>query len=262
VINFGKHWHPNIDFLRINPSRSTKFNANDKNYKELSVNLGIVIDSLSKSYQNGTETTAVLNNISLEIHDGEFVAIQGPSGSGKSTLMNIIGCLDRFNPGSYCLDGINISATNDNQRADIRNNKIGFVFQFFNLLPQYTALENVQLPLFYCNIAPKTAYQKAINALEMLGLKNRMHYWPNQLSGGQKQRVAIARAIINSPSIILADEPTGSLDTKTGREVMNILKELNSQKKTIVMVTHNLGLAKLADRIIQIQDGMIVGELS
>jgi putative ABC transport system ATP-binding protein len=155
------------------------------------------------------------------------------------------------------LDGLNIGSADDNQRAGIRNRKIGFVFQFFNLLPQYTALENVQLPLFYSHIAPKTAFQKAMAALEILGLKNRMHYRPGQLSGGQKQRVAIARAIINSPSIILADEPTGSLDTKTGREVMNILKELNSQKKTVVMVTHDLGLAKLADRIIQIQDGMI-----
>jgi putative ABC transport system ATP-binding protein len=219
--------------------------------------LGIVIDSIYKSYQNGAETTEVLKDVSLEVQDGEFVAIQGPSGSGKSTLMNIIGCLDRFNRGTYRLDGLNIGSADDNQRAGIRNRKIGFVFQFFNLLPQYTALENVQLPLFYSHIAPKTAFQKAMAALEILGLKNRMHYRPGQLSGGQKQRVAIARAIINSPSIILADEPTGSLDTKTGREVMNILKELNSQKKTVVMVTHDLGLAKLADRIIQIQDGMI-----
>ena len=218
-----------------------------------------MIDSIYKSYQNGTEVTQVLNNVSLEVKDGEFVAIQGPSGSGKSTLMNIIGCLDRFNQGSYSLDGLDISTTTDNQRADIRNNKIGFVFQFFNLLPQYTAVENVQLPLFYSNIAPKTAYQKAVQALEMLGLKNRMNYQSNQLSGGQKQRVAIARAIVSSPSIILADEPTGSLDSKTGREVMNILKELNSQKKTVVMVTHDLSLAELAGRIIQIHDGMIVG---
>lgn len=233
----------------------------DESRKELTETLGIIIDSIDKSYQNGTETTEVLKDVSLEVQDGEFVAIQGPSGSGKSTLMNIIGCLDRFNRGTYRLDGLNIGSADDNQRANIRNRKIGFVFQFFNLLPQYTALENVQLPLFYSNIAPKTAFQKAIAALEMLGLKNRMHYRPNQLSGGQKQRVAIARAIINSPSIILADEPTGSLDTKTGREVMSILKELNSQQKTVVMVTHDLGLAKLADRIIQIQDGEISGEV-
>lgn len=224
--------------------------------------MGIVIDSLYKSYQNGTETTAVLNNISVEVRDGEFTAILGPSGSGKSTLMNIIGCLDRFDKGSYHLDGLNIGTANDNQRAEIRNTKIGFVFQFFNLLPQYTAVENVQLPLFYRDVSPKTAFQKASEALEMLGLKNRMHYRPNQLSGGQKQRVAIARAIINSPSIILADEPTGSLDTKTGQEVMDILKQLNSENKTIVMVTHDLGLAKSANRIIQIQDGMIAGGLS
>jgi putative ABC transport system ATP-binding protein len=217
------------------------------------------MDSIFKSYQNGTETTEVLKNVSLEIRDGEFVAIQGPSGSGKSTLMNIIGCLDRYTTGEYRLDGTNIGTAGDNQRADIRNRKIGFVFQFFNLLPQYTALENVQLPLFYSDIPPKTAFQKALAALEMLGLKNRLHYRPNQLSGGQKQRVAIARAIINSPSIILADEPTGSLDTRTGREVMNILKELNAQKKMVVMVTHDLSLAKLADRVIRIQDGEIVG---
>lgn len=217
------------------------------------------MDSIFKSYQNGSGTTEVLKNVSLKVHDGEFVAIQGPSGSGKSTLMNIIGCLDRFTQGIYRLDGLDIGSAGDNQRADIRNRKIGFVFQFFNLLPHYTALENVQLPLFYSKIAPKAAFQKAMAALEMLGLKNRMHYRPNQLSGGQKQRVAIARAIINSPSIILADEPTGSLDTRTGREVMDILKELNSNKKTIVMVTHDPDLAKLADRIIRIQDGMILG---
>ena len=220
--------------------------------------MGSIIHTLYKSYRNGTEITEVLNNVSLSVADGEFAAIVGPSGSGKSTLMNIIGCLDRFNYGSYRLNGLDIGGLSQNQLAEIRNRHIGFIFQFFNLLPQYTALENVELPLFYGDISPKIAREKAISALTMLGLKSRMHYRPNQLSGGQKQRVAIARAIINSPSIILADEPTGSLDTRTGREVMDILKDLNNQKKTVIMVNHDPNLAGLADRIIQIRDGIIV----
>jgi putative ABC transport system ATP-binding protein len=222
--------------------------------------LGIEIQSLYKSYQNGGEITEVLNNIWLRIEDGEFAAIVGPSGSGKSTLMNIIGCLDRFNRGAYYLDGEDVSSVSDDTLAEIRNQRIGFVFQFFNLLPQYTALENVELPLFYSKVAPGGARQKATHALEILGLKNRLHYKPNQLSGGQKQRVAIARAIVNSPKVILADEPTGSLDTRTGREVMEILKALNSEQRTVIMVTHDPGLARLANRIVEIRDGMIVGE--
>jgi putative ABC transport system ATP-binding protein len=215
---------------------------------------------LYKSYQNGDEITEVLNNVSLRINDGEFAAIVGPSGSGKSTLMNIIGCLDRFNGGRYYLDDVDVSSMSNDALAEIRNQRIGFVFQFFNLLPQYTALENVELPLFYSKAPAAAARKKAAHALELLGLKNRMHYKPNQLSGGQKQRVAIARAIVNSPTVILADEPTGSLDTRTGREVMEILKTLNSEQRTVIMVTHDPGLAKLTNRIIEIRDGMIVGE--
>ncbi|MHB8170751.1 MAG: ABC transporter ATP-binding protein [Thermincolia bacterium] len=219
--------------------------------------MAINIKSLYKSYQNGEEITEVLKDVNILVKDGEFVAITGPSGSGKSTLMNIIGCLDRPSRGSYELAGEDISKLNDFKLAGIRNRHIGFVFQSFNLLPQYTALENVELAALYSKVSPRTAREKAKETLEALGLEDRLKHKPNQLSGGQKQRVAIARAMVNTPSIILADEPTGSLDSKTGQEVLGIFKDLNQKGKTIVVVTHDLEIANQANRIINIKDGIV-----
>ena len=219
--------------------------------------MAIEMKALYKSYQNGDEVTEVLKDVSINIENGEMVAITGPSGSGKSTLMNIIGCLDRQTKGTYILADQDTGKLNDKSLALIRNKHIGFVFQSFNLLPQYTALENVELSMLYGNIPPRTAREKAKDALTVLGLEQRIKYRPNQLSGGQKQRVAIARAIVNSPSIILADEPTGSLDSKTGREVMGIFKELNRSGKTVIIVTHDPEIASQAGRIINIKDGVI-----
>lgn len=219
--------------------------------------MGINIQSLYKSYKNGDEITEVLQNVSIQVEDGEFLAIIGPSGSGKSTLMNIIGCLDRPTKGTYHLANQDTGKLTDKRLASIRNKHIGFVFQSFNLLPQYSALENVELAGLYSEIPPKTAREKAKQALISLGMEDRIKFKPNQLSGGQKQRVAIARAIVNSPSIILADEPTGSLDSKTGREVLDIFKELNKEGKTIFIVTHDLGIAQEASRIVNIKDGIV-----
>ncbi|MEG6615425.1 ABC transporter ATP-binding protein [Peptococcaceae bacterium 1198_IL3148] len=216
----------------------------------------IVLNSLYKNYINGDEVTEVLKDVSLQIQDGDFLAIIGPSGSGKSTLMNIIGCLDRPSSGSYKLDGNDISKLDDNALAEIRNQHIGFIFQSFNLLPQYTALENVELAIQYSK-SNKNARQQAIQALDALGLSNRLKHKPNQLSGGQKQRVAIARALVNSPSLLLADEPTGNLDSKTGQEVLEIFQELNSRGKTIIIVTHDLDIAHRAKRVISIKDGVL-----
>jgi len=219
--------------------------------------MGINIQSLYKSYINGDETTDVLKDVSFQVEDGQFLAIVGPSGSGKSTLMNIIGCLDRPTRGTYYLAGQDTGSLGDRRLAAIRNKHIGFVFQSFNLLPQYTALENVELAGLYSNIPPRTAREKAREALISLGLENRVKYMPNQLSGGQKQRVAIARAIVNSPSIILADEPTGSLDSKTGREVLDIFNGLNREGKTVIVVTHDPAIAQEANRIVNIKDGIV-----
>lgn len=217
----------------------------------------IEIKNLFKTYKNGDEYTEVLTDVSMTINDGEMVAITGPSGSGKSTLMNIIGCLDRPTKGSYLLAGQDAGKLNDKRLAAIRNEHIGFVFQSFNLLPQYTALENVELAMLYANASPGAARKSAREALITLGLETRIKYKPNQLSGGQKQRVAIARAIVNKPSVILADEPTGSLDSKTGREVLEVFKKLNDSGKTVIIVTHDPGIAGEANRIINIKDGMI-----
>ncbi|HWI55472.1 MAG TPA: ABC transporter ATP-binding protein [Desulfobacteria bacterium] len=219
--------------------------------------MAIQIKNLFKSYKNGDEDTEVLTDISLTIDDGEIVAITGPSGSGKSTLMNIVGCLDRPTKGSYLLEGQDTGKLSDTKLAAIRNRHIGFVFQSFNLLPQYTALENVELSMLYANASPGAARKKAREALITLGLEPRIKYKPNQLSGGQKQRVAIARAIVNSPSVILADEPTGSLDSKTGKEVLEVFKELNKSGKTVIIVTHDPGIAREANRVINIKDGVI-----
>jgi len=220
--------------------------------------MAINIESLYKSYQNGDQVTEVLHDVTFRVNDGEFIAIIGPSGSGKSTLMNIIGCLDRPTRGIYKLAGQDTGKLGDKRLATIRNRHIGFVFQSFNLLPQYTALENVELAGLYSIIPPRTARENAKRVLVSLGLEDRMKYYPNQLSGGQKQRVAIARAIVNSPSIILADEPTGSLDSKTGREVLDIFKNLHREGKTIIVVTHDTDIAGKSDRMVHIKDGIVM----
>jgi putative ABC transport system ATP-binding protein len=217
----------------------------------------IKINKLSKLYDAGSIQSAALKDVSFEINEGEFVAIIGPSGSGKSTLMNMIGCLDIPTSGEYTLDNINVSTLNDNELADIRNTKIGFIFQGFNLLPKLNALENVELPLIYRGDSAGERKQKSISALDMVGLADRVHHKPNQLSGGQQQRVAIARALAGNPPMLLADEPTGNLDSKSGKEVLETLIELNNKGTTIVLITHDMNVASKAKRIIQIMDGQI-----
>jgi len=216
----------------------------------------IEITNITKQYQLGDYDIKALNNISLTIEDREFVAIMGPSGSGKSTLMNILGCLDKPTSGSYKLENIEVKDMNDNQLAKIRNEKIGFVFQSFNLLPRTTALKNVELPLIYAGRVNRTNLAK--EALEMVGLGKRLEHKPNELSGGQRQRVAIARALVNKPSIILADEPTGNIDSVAGEEIMEIFQNLNDQGITIILVTHEENIAEHAKRIIRFKDGRIV----
>jgi putative ABC transport system ATP-binding protein len=216
----------------------------------------IEAENLMKSYELGGQIVHALDDVSLRIAAGEMLAIRGPSGSGKSTLMNILGCLDRPDSGAYVLDGEDVSTLNDDELAEERALRIGFVFQTFNLLPRMTALMNVELPIHY--VGGKDAREKAENALEIVGLADRMHHEPNQLSGGQRQRVAIARALVNDPAIILADEPTGALDTKTGEEVLALFKQLNEQGRTILIVTHDHGVARHCRREIYIRDGKIV----
>jgi putative ABC transport system ATP-binding protein len=211
---------------------------------------------LKKSYELGGQTVHALAGVSVHIAAGEMVAIRGPSGSGKSTLMNILGCLDRPDSGRYVLGGEDVSTLNDDDLADVRNRRIGFVFQTFNLLPRMTALENVELPIQYAG--GHEARHRALRALGNVGLGDRTHHEPNQLSGGQRQRVAIARALVNDPSIILADEPTGALDTRTGEEVLALLSELHSQGRTILIVTHDLNVARHCPREIYLRDGSIV----
>jgi putative ABC transport system ATP-binding protein len=218
----------------------------------------IEIKEVYKAYKMGEEKLTVLNDVSLKIDKGEFVAIVGPSGSGKSTLMNMIGGLDRPTKGAVIVDGEDISTYKDNKMSKFRNEKIGFVFQSFNLESTLTALENVMLPLMLSGIPEKQRKEKAKATLEELGLKDRMKHKPTELSGGQRQRVSIARALVNSPKIILADEPTGNLDSKSGKAVMDILKNFKMKGYTIVMVTHNVEEASYADRVIRINDGMVV----
>lgn len=218
----------------------------------------IILDKLVKTYALGDYEIHALRGIDLTIREGEFVAIMGPSGSGKSTLMNILGCLDRPTSGRYILDSSDVSSLNRDQLAEIRNKKLGFVFQSFNLLARTSAIENVELPLLYNGNTTKEKYKKAMKALEMVGLKDRANSAPNQLSGGQQQRVAIARALINEPAIILADEPTGNLDTRTSIEVMDILQMLNERGITIVLITHEPDIASYAKRNIVFRDGRIV----
>ncbi len=205
----------------------------------------------------GTEIIYALRTVSIDIDKGAYVAFMGPSGSGKSTLMNIIGCLDTPSSGKYLLNGQDVSGLTDNQLAEIRNKEIGFVFQTFNLLPRATALENVALPLIYAGYRKEAREQKAMEALESVGLGDRAKHKPNELSGGQRQRVAIARALVNDPSIILADEPTGNLDSKTSYDLMNLFQELHDRGNTIIMVTHEVDIAHFAHRIVQLKDGYV-----
>ncbi|MCX7711157.1 MAG: ABC transporter ATP-binding protein [Clostridia bacterium] len=218
----------------------------------------IRIEEMYKTYKMGTNEVHALDGVSLHVKPHEFVAIVGPSGSGKSTLMNMIGCLDTPTSGRYYLDGREVSKLKEDDLADIRNKKIGFIFQGFNLLPKLTALENVELPLVYMGISGRERHRMAMEALERVGLGDRVHHKPSELSGGQQQRVAIARALSSQPSLILADEPTGALDTKTGKEIMQMLKELNASGKAIVLITHDNGIAEQAQRVIRIQDGKVI----
>ncbi|MFW0715361.1 ABC transporter ATP-binding protein [Pedobacter sp. N23S346] len=217
----------------------------------------INIKEIGRKYVIGSEVIHALKSVSLDINKGEFVALMGPSGSGKSTLMNILGCLDTPSSGTYILNGTNVSHMTDDALAEVRNQEIGFVFQTFNLLPRSTALDNVALPLIYAGSSKKDRQARAAKALENVNLGNRMDHKPNELSGGQRQRVAVARALINNPSIILADEPTGNLDTKTSIEIMGLLEEIHSKGNTIILVTHEEDIAQHAHRIVRMRDGLI-----
>ncbi len=215
---------------------------------------------LWRTYEMGAEKVHALRGVSISINKGEYVAIMGPSGSGKSTLMNLIGCLDTPTQGSYWLNGKEVDRMNDNELANIRNREIGFVFQTFNLLPRASALHNVELPLIYNGTSARERQEKARSALKKVQLEDRMNHKPNELSGGQRQRVAIARALVNNPSLMLADEPTGNLDSKTSREIMKLLDDLYRQGNTIIVVTHEREVAEHAQRVLSILDGQIAGD--
>jgi putative ABC transport system ATP-binding protein len=217
----------------------------------------IDMEGITKTYEMGPTLVHALSGVDISIHRNEYVAIMGPSGSGKSTLMNIIGCLDVPSAGQYRLNGQQVSEMDDDQLADIRNQEIGFVFQTFNLLPRSNALKNVELPLVYGGVPPRQRRERAMQALDAVGLTDRMHHRPNELSGGQRQRVAIARALSNDPSIILADEPTGALDSRTGVEIMDLFTRLHDSGNTIILVTHEENVAAYAHRIVRFRDGVV-----
>jgi putative ABC transport system ATP-binding protein len=219
---------------------------------------GIIhLENIRKNYYLGKQTIEVLKGISFDIFKNEYVALMGPSGSGKSTLMNILGCLDTPTSGKYVLNGKDVSRTSDNDLADVRNNEIGFVFQQFNLLPRLTAVENVALPLVYAGVPKKQRTERAMEVLTKVDLTDRSHHKPNEMSGGQNQRVAIARALVNNPSIILADEPTGNLDSKTSYEIMDIFTKIHQAGNTVILVTHEEDISHYAHRIIRLRDGVI-----
>jgi putative ABC transport system ATP-binding protein len=220
----------------------------------------IRLQKISRRYQMGAETVHALREVSLEIERGEYVAIMGPSGSGKSTLMNLIGCLDSPTSGTYELNGMDVSQMDDNQLADVRNREIGFVFQTFNLLARSNAFHNVELPLIYSGVGAEERKRVALEALAQVGLADRVNHKPTELSGGQRQRVAVARALVNKPSILLADEPTGNLDSKTGTEIMALFEELARGGNTIILVTHEEEIARHARRILRIRDGLIASD--
>jgi putative ABC transport system ATP-binding protein len=222
----------------------------------------IHIEGLRKSYFMGAQAIEVLKGVSLDIYRNEYVALMGPSGSGKSTLMNILGCLDSPTGGKYVLNGKDVSQMADNDLAEVRNHEIGFVFQQFNLLPRLSAAENVALPLIYAGVSKKERIERALEALKKVGLDTRSHHKPNELSGGQIQRVAIARALVNNPSILLADEPTGNLDTKTSREVMDLFGDIQANGNTVVLVTHEEDIAAYAKRVVRLRDGIIETDLT
>ncbi len=218
------------------------------------------LSQICRNYGSGQVVVPALKNVCLQAEEGEYIAIMGPSGSGKTTLMNILGCLDRADAGTYILDGIDISSMDENQLSDVRLNKIGFVFQTFQLMAGETALDNVALPLIYAGVKKPERAKRAAEALERVGLGERMNFYPNQLSGGQKQRVAIARAMINNPRILLADEPTGALDQASGRQVMDLFRQLNEEGTTVIMITHDANVAKNAKRVMKIVDGELSEE--
>ena len=218
------------------------------------------LKDICKDYMQGKMTIPVLKKVNFTMKEGEYTAIMGPSGSGKTTLMNIIGCLDKATSGAFFLDGVDINSCSDNAMSDIRLNKIGFVFQSFQLLPRQSALENVELPLSYAGVGRRERQEKAIAALTRVGLEDRVDFKPTQLSGGQKQRVAIARAMVNNPKILLADEPTGALDSRSGEQVMELFGRLNQEGVTILMITHDAGIASYAQRVVTIKDGILAEE--
>ena len=221
----------------------------------------IEIQDVHKIYDMGDDKVRALDGVSLVIHEGEYVAIMGPSGSGKSTLMNLIGCLDTPTSGSYKLKGTEVAGMTDDELAAIRNGEIGFIFQTFNLLPRSDAVQNVELPLVYAGVPRRERRERAQESLKAVGLGDRMHHRPNELSGGQRQRVAVARALVNRPSILMADEPTGNLDSKTGDEIMNLMDQLHAQGRTIILVTHEEDLALRAARVVRLRDGLVLSDV-